>query len=184
MHAQMAVYQKALARAGVEPRSIGMVEAHGPGTPMGDPIEYTSLSKVYGVDGPCAVGSVKTNLGHTQSAAGAVGLVKAVLALQHGVVPRNLHFTRLPDDLTQIDTKLFVPQESTPWPTNGQRPRRAAVSSYGMSGTNVHAIVEQCPDTTTERDGRPAPSAGSALEGTLMFPLSSTSPDELRRTAG
>jgi acyl transferase domain-containing protein/acyl carrier protein len=182
--AQMAVYRSALARAGVDPQSVGMVEAHGPGTPMGDPVEYASLATVYGVDGPCALGSVKTNIGHTQSAAGAFGLMKTVLAVQHGMVPQNLHFNRLPDELAQIDTKLFVPQANTPWPTNGQRPRRAAVSSYGMSGTNVHAIVEQCPETTTEHNGQHAPSAGSAHDGTLLFPLSSTSPDELRRTAG
>ena len=129
------------------------MEAHGPGTPVGDPIEYASLAEVYGIDGPCALASVKTNFGHTQSAAGTLGLMKAILALQHGEVPQNLHFTRLPDDLAQIETNLFVPQEITPWPTNGQRPRRAAVSSYGVSGTNAHAIVEQAPETTA-RNGR------------------------------
>ena len=98
-----------------------MVEAHGPGTPVGDPIEYASLPDVYGLDGPCALASVKTNFGHTQSAAGALGLMKAVLALQHGVIPRNLHFTRLPDELAQIETNLFVPQANTPWPSNGTR---------------------------------------------------------------
>jgi len=165
MNAQTTVYRKALATAGVEPRSVGMVEAHGPGTPVGDPIEYASLANVYGIDGPCALGSVKTNLGHTQSAAGAVGLVKAILALQHGVVPQNLHFTRLPDDLAAIDTKLFVPQENTPWPTNGQHPRRAAVSSNGMSGTNVHAIVELHPETTAEHGGQQVPAEGSAPIG-------------------
>src|SRR6476620_2504182 len=184
MNAQTTVYRKALATAGVEPRSVGMVEAHGPGTPVGDPIEYASLAKVYGIDGPCALGSVKTNLGHTQSAAGAVGLVKAILALQHGVVPQNLHFTRLPDDLAAIDTKLFVPQENTPWPTNGQHPRRAAVSSNGMSGTNVHAIVELHPETTAEHGGQQVPAEGSAPIGPLLFALSSTSRDELRRTSG
>src|SRR6202012_4433872 len=117
-----------------------------PGTPLGDPIEYASLTEVYGLHGACALGSVKTNFGHTQSASGALGLMKAVLALQHGVIPQNLHFTRLPDKLARIDTKLFVPQTSTPWPTHGQHPRRAAVSSYGLSGTNVHTIVEQASE--------------------------------------
>lgn len=182
MNAQMAVYRSAVARAGVEPRSIGMVESHGPGTPMGDPVEYASLATVYGVDGPCALGSVKTNIGHTQSAAGAFGLMKGVLAVQHGVVPQNLHFNRLPDEMAQVDTKLFVPQENTRWPTNGGQPRRAAVSSYGMSGTNVHAIVEEPPETS--RRGKRQSAARSAPDGTLMFPLSSTSPEELRRTAG
>src|SRR6202012_1108119 len=124
-----------------------------PGTPLGDPIEYASLTEVYGLHGACALGSVKTNFGHTQSAAGALGLMKAVLALQHGVVPRNLHFTQLPDAFAQIKTNLFVPQSTTPWPTNGhQAPRRAAVSSYGFSGTNVHAILEQAAEPA-ESDG-------------------------------
>ena len=148
--AQTAVYRAALATAGVDACSVGMVEAHGPGTPVGDPIEYASLANVYGIEGPCALATVKTNFGHAQSAAGALGLMKAVLALQHGVVPQNLHFSRLPDEMARIDTKLFVPQEITPWPANGHAPRRAAVSSYGLSGTNVHAIVEQAPEQAPE----------------------------------
>ena len=157
-----------------------MVEAHGPGTPVGDPIEYASLAEVYGLDGPCALASVKTNFGHTQSAAGALGLMKAVLALQHGVIPRNLHFTRLPDEMAQIETNLFVPQENTPWPSNGHHgPRRAAVSSYGFSGTNVHAIVEQAPETVA-----PATPTTPGIDGPLLFPLSATSADGLRQTAG
>ncbi len=178
--AQVAAYRAALAAASVEPATVGMVEAHGPGTPVGDPVEYASLAEVYGVEGPCALASVKTNFGHTQSAAGALGLMKAVLAVQHGVVPRNLHFTRLPDEFARIDTKLFVPQETTPWPTgDGTAPRRAAVSSYGFSGTNVHAIVEQAPETVAPDD---VP-AGPALEGPLLFPLSASSEDSLRHTA-
>jgi polyketide synthase 5 len=183
-NAQTAVYGAALAEAGVDARSVGMVEAHGPGTPVGDPIEYESLAKVYGIDGPCALASVKTNFGHTQSASGALGLMKAVLALQHGVVPRNLHFTRLPDELAGIKTNLFVPQTSTPWPTNGRHPRRAAVSSYGLSGTNVHAILEQAPEQAPEAAAREDISAESATTAPLLFALSSTSADELRRTAG
>lgn len=182
--AQTAVYQAALAAAGVDARTVGMVEAHGPGTPVGDPIEYASLANVYGVDGPCALASVKTNFGHTQAASGALGLLKAILALQHGVVPRNLHFTRLPDDLARIDTKLFVPQENTPWVTNGHHPRRAAVSSYGLSGTNVHAIVEQAPEQVLEAAVPEGISPGPSTTASLLFPLSSTSADELRRTAG
>ena len=182
--AQTAVYRAALAAAGVDARSIGMVEAHGPGTPVGDPIEYASLAAVYGIDGPCALATVKTNFGHAQSAAGALGLMKTILALQHGVVPQNLHFTRLPDEMARIDTKLFVPQEITPWPTNGHHPRRAAVSSYGLSGTNVHAIVEQAPEQAPEAAAPEDISAESSTTAPLLFPLSSTSADELRRTAG
>ena len=161
-----------------------MVEAHGPGTPVGDPIEYASLANVYGTEGPCALAPVKTNFGHTQSAAGALGLMKAVLALQHGVVPPNLHFTRLPDEMAEIDTKLFVPQATTPWPTNGHHPRRAAVSSYGLSGTNVHAILEQAPEHATEARAREDVPIRTPMPAPLMFPVSSTSADELRRTAG
>ena len=143
--------------------------------------EFRSLARVYGTSGkPCALGSVKSNLGHTESAAGAVGLIKAVLALRHGVVPPMVHFSRLPDDLAGIETKLFVPQEITSWPTNGrQAPRRAAVSSFGMSGTNVHAIVEQAPETVAQKSGE----AGSGMASPLLFALSSTSADGLRQTA-
>ena len=177
--AQVAAYRDALAAAGVDPASVGMVEAHGTGTPTGDPIEYAGLAEVYGIDAPCALASSKTNFGHTQAASGALGLMKAVLALQHGVVPQNLHFTRLPDAMADIPTKLFVPQDNTPWPANGQHPRRAAVSSYGISGTNVHAVVEQAPAAVAP-EGSPAESSAVPL----LFPLSSTSAEELRRTAG
>jgi polyketide synthase 5 len=178
--AQTAVYRAALTAAGVDSRTIGMVEAHGPGTPVGDPLEYASLANVYGIEGPCALASVKTNFGHTQAASGALSLIKAVLALQHGVVPPNLHFTRLPDDLTRIDTKLFVPQAATLWPTNGQHARRAAVSSYGLSGTNVHAILEQAPQTVAAN----GQATRSPVDTPLVFPVSSSSADELRRTSG
>ncbi|OMC31017.1 polyketide synthase [Mycobacterium sp. GA-1841] len=179
--AQTAVYRAALTAAGVDPATVGMVEAHGTGTPVGDPIEYSSLAKVYGIDSPCALASVKTNMGHAQAASGAIGLMKAVLALQHGLVPQNLHFHRLPDQLAEIRTKLFVPQETTPWCTNGHHPRRAAVSSYGLSGTNVHAVLEQAPQQPSESAAAHSPSAPTTP---MLFPLSSTSADELRRTAG
>ena len=178
--AQSAVYRKALAAAEVDASTVGMVEAHGPGTPIGDPIEYASLTEVYGIDGPCALGSSKTNFGHTQSAAGALGLMKTVLALQHGLVPPNLHFNRLPDELARIETKLFVPQETSPWIGNGSQPRRAAVSNYGLSGTNVHAVLEEAPVQAPPA----APRHEANAAAPLLFPLSSTSSDELRRTAG
>jgi polyketide synthase 5 len=176
--AQASVYRAALAAAGVDARSVGLVEAHGTGTPVGDPLEYASVAGLYGTDGPCALGSVKTNFGHTQSAAGALGVMKAILSVQHGVVPQNLHFTRLPDDMAKIETELFVPQVNTAWPVDAEHPRRAAVSAYGLSGTNVHAIVEQAPETSE------TPSAHAKDAGPLLFPLSSTSAEELRRTAG
>jgi polyketide synthase 5 len=181
--AQLAAYRDALAAADVDANSVAMVEAHGTGTPTGDPIEYASLAEIYGVDGPCALVSSKTNFGHMQAASGPLGLVKAVLALQHGVVPQNLHFTRLPDEMAAIDTKLFVPQTNTPWPTNGHGPRRASVSAYGISGTNVHVVVEQAPEIPANgaQNGAQVESSATAP---LVFPLSSSSADELRRTAG
>lgn len=178
--AQTAVYRRALTAAGVDARTIGMVEAHGPGTPVGDPIEFASLAGVYGVADRCALGSLKTNFGHAQSAAGALGLMKAVLCVQHGVVPPNLHFTRLPDAMAGIDTKLFVPQEVTPWTVADDHPRRAAASSYGLSGTNVHAIIEQAPEPAPHQ---PVTSFGGGHTERL-FPLSSTSAAELRRSLG
>jgi acyl transferase domain-containing protein/NADPH:quinone reductase-like Zn-dependent oxidoreductase/NAD(P)-dependent dehydrogenase (short-subunit alcohol dehydrogenase family)/acyl carrier protein len=175
--AQAAVYRTALEVSGVDPATVSMVEAHGTGTPVGDPLEFTSLAEVYGAGGNrVALGSGKSNVGHTESAAGAVGLIKAILGLRHGVVPPMLHFTGLPDELARIETGLFVPEVVTPWPTNGAGgPRRAAVSSFGMSGTNVHALLEQAPETAA-----PEP---AQYDGPLVFPLSATSSDELRRTA-
>ncbi|WP_156746036.1 type I polyketide synthase, partial [Mycobacterium sp. 1423905.2] len=181
--AQEAVYRTALAAADIDPNTVGMVEAHGTGTPVGDPIEFASLAAVYGNDGPCALGSVKTNFGHTQSTAGALGLMKTVLAVQHGVVPQNLHFNTMPDKIAEIGSNLFVPQEVTPWPKDDTAaPRRAAVSSYGMSGTNVHAIVEQAPDPDSGAPQTAGAATGS--EGALIFPLSASSEDALRTTAG
>ncbi|WP_413468056.1 sulfolipid-1 biosynthesis phthioceranic/hydroxyphthioceranic acid synthase [Mycobacterium sp. RTGN4] len=180
LDAQLASYRAALAAGGVDADTVGMVEAHGTGTPVGDPIEYASLAKVYGADGPCALGSLKTNFGHSQSASGAIGLMKTVLALQHGVIPQNLHFTALPDELAGIDTELFIPQATTDWPDTDGHPRRAAVSAYGLSGTNVHAVVEQAPErVATDRRSVDAPVG----IGALLFPLSATSAEELRLTA-
>ncbi|BBX92836.1 type I polyketide synthase [Mycolicibacterium boenickei] len=183
--AQIAVYQAALAAAGTDPATIGMVEAHGTGTPVGDPIEYAGLAHVYGAEGPCALGSAKTNFGHTQSASGAVSLIKAVLALQEGVVPQSLHFERLPDQMAKIDTNLFVPQANVPWPAADGHPRRAAVSSYGLSGTNVHAVLEQAPAQPSAATIVDGDSAGSPFaDGPKLFPISSTSAEALRETAG
>ena len=133
--AQGAAYRAALTVAGVEAATIGMMEAHGPVSANG-----------YDTDNLGAPVSLKTSLGQQQATSGVLGLMKAVLAVQHGVVPQNAHCNRLPDDLSRIDTELFVPQENTPWPTHGHHTRRAAVSSYGFSGTNVHVILEEPPN--------------------------------------
>lgn len=181
LEAQVDVYRAALAAGGVDPRTVGAVEAHGPGTPVGDPLEFGSLSRVYGTDGrACAVGSAKGNVGHTESAAGVIGLIKAVLSLGHGVVPPMVHFTRLPDNLAAVETGLFVPRTATPWPESAPgEPRRAAVSAFGMSGTNAHAVLEQAPEAVIPDDA----SVVSASAGSLIYPLSATSAEELRRSS-
>ena len=181
--AQVSVYRAALAAAGMDPATVGMVEAHGTGTPVGDPIEFASLAEVYGTAGPCALGSAKTNYGHGQSASGAVGMMKAILSLQHGTVPPNLHFNEMPEEMRRIDTQLFVPQTAAEWPTNGDHPRRAAVSSYGLSGTNVHVVMEQAPADHAPRTVESLDDT-QASAGKLLFPLSSTSAEGLRETAG
>ena len=179
--AQVAVFRSALESAGIEPATVGMVEAHGTGTPVGDTIEFNSVSTVYGTEGRCALTSVKSNFGHAESAAGVLGLMKAVLSVHHGVVPKNLHFNQLPDHLAKIETGLFVPQEATGWPVDESiAPRRAAVSSYGMSGTNVHALLEQAPAPLVA--GADNAGADAACEQ-LIFPVTSSSADGLRETS-
>ncbi|WP_395312050.1 sulfolipid-1 biosynthesis phthioceranic/hydroxyphthioceranic acid synthase [Mycobacterium sp. AMU20-3851] len=173
--AQVAVYQEALAVGAVDPSTVGLIEAHGTGTPVGDPIEFTSLAAVYGSDGPVALGSSKTNFGHSQSASGTIGLIKSVLALQHATVPPNIHFNRLPEELAKVKTELYVPTTAAPWPA-GDQPRRAAVSAYGLSGTNVHAVLEEAPASA-------AATAASDSAGPHVFALSSTSAEGLRDTA-
>lgn len=143
--AQRALYRKALSYAGVDPGDVGMIEAHGTGTPIGDPIEFASLAQVYGTGGgPCALGSVKTNVGHLEPAAGIIALIKTVLCLQHGSIPPNLHFTRWNPAVAPEGTRFFVPTELTQWPIRSAS-RLAAVSSFGFSGTNAHVVLEQSP---------------------------------------
>ncbi|MFF9510037.1 SDR family NAD(P)-dependent oxidoreductase [Streptomyces sp. NPDC014724] len=154
--AQQALYRTALDRADADPARISLVEAHGTGTPVGDPVEFASLAAVYGNGlSPCALGSVKTVLGHLEPAAGITGLIKTVLCLQHGIIPPNLHFTRWNPAITANGTRFFVPVTCTPWP--GKQPvRLAAVSSFGFSGTNAHVILQQ-PPKPSRRARLPAP---------------------------
>ncbi|MEV6026119.1 type I polyketide synthase [Streptomyces sp. NPDC052036] len=168
--AQQALFRQALARAGVDPGDVGMIEAHGTGTPVGDPVEFTSLARVYGTGRDrCALGSVKTNLGHLEPAAGVTGLLKAVMCLRQGVVPASLHFTRWNTAIAAEGTRFFVPDRLTDWPTRTAT-RLAAVSSFGFSGTNVHVVLEQAPAPArrggspgTRRPARPAAPASHVL---------------------
>ena len=151
--AQQHVIRQALLAAGVRPEQISYIEAHGTGTSLGDPIEISALNHVFQQSHrsthPLWIGSVKTNIGHLESAAGIAGLIKVVLSLQHGVIPALLHFQHLNDriDLSQIPAKL--PTEHIPWLTQDQ-PRIAGVSSFGFTGTIAHVIVEQAPVTPSK----------------------------------
>jgi acyl transferase domain-containing protein/NADPH:quinone reductase-like Zn-dependent oxidoreductase len=146
--AQEAVIRAALADAGVAPAEVGYVEAHGTGTSLGDPIEVRALGAVLGAgraaSDPLWVGSVKTNVGHLEAAAGVAGVIKVVLGLQHDTIPPHLHF-RTPNPHLAWDTlPVAVPVHAVPWP-RGPRRRIAGVSSFGFSGTNVHLVLEEAP---------------------------------------
>ena len=144
--AQRDVITSALRLADVTADSVNYVETHGTGTVLGDPIEFESLAATYGRgEGVCALGSVKTNIGHLEAAAGVAGFIKTVLAVGRGYIPRNLHFTRWNPAIDASATRLFVPTEGAPWPA-AAGPRRGAVSSFGFSGTNAHVVIEQGPD--------------------------------------
>ncbi|WP_439657532.1 SDR family NAD(P)-dependent oxidoreductase [Lentzea sp. HUAS TT2] len=142
--------------AGVRPGGVQMIEAHGTGTPLGDPIEFGALAAAFtgAPEGGCALGSIKTNVGHTQFTAGVAGTIKALLALHHRQVPPSLHFTRANPAITMQGSPFRVPTELAEWSTPSEGPRRAGVSSFGASGTNAHLVVEEAPE-----HGRPERSA-------------------------
>ncbi|TCM20815.1 acyl transferase domain-containing protein [Novosphingobium sp. PhB165] len=146
---QAAVIAEALAVSDVDPAEIDYVEAHGTGTPIGDPIEVAALTQVYGgfsgAEKPCALGSVKANIGHTDTAAGAAGVIKVALAMRHGEIPPVPNFTTSNPDCALDAGPFYIPASSAPWPRRAHRPRRAGVSSLGVGGTNAHVIMEEAP---------------------------------------
>jgi amino acid adenylation domain-containing protein len=155
VHGQARVLRAALAAAGVAAETVGYVEAHGTGTQLGDPIEVAALTEAYGPLGPgsCALGSVKTNIGHLDSAAGVAGLIKTVLSLEHGEIVPSLHFQN-PNPRIDFGRNPFrVPTRLGPWERNGA-PRRAGVSAFGMGGTNAHVVLEEPPPPEGADPGR------------------------------
>ena len=163
---QAAAVSEALSIAGVEPETIGVIEAHGTGTPVGDPIEVAALTQAFrgaGSDGTgyCAIGSLKSNIGHTDTAAGVASFIKAALEMQHRQLAPSLHFTS-PNPLLEIETSpFFVNAQLRDWTPPAGVPRRAGVSSLGVGGTNAHIIVEEAP--------APAPSGPSRAQQLFLL---------------
>lgn len=161
--AQEAVLRAALRNAMLDAHEVDYVETHGTGTSLGDPIEIEAVRSVYGIsnaDAPCVLGAVKSNVGHLEAAAGLAGFIKVVLCLENEEIPKNLHFRSLNPEISLSGSRLAIATENVSW-VRGTRPRVAAVSSFGLGGTNGHIVVEESPllPERSNKRGRPIPLA-------------------------
>ena len=193
--AQERVIAEALSRAGIEPSEVDYLEAHGTATELGDPIEVRAAAAVYGEgrppERPLLLGSVKTNVGHLEAAAGVAGVIKSLLALREGILPKHLHFETPNPRIDWERLPVRVTAEPTPWPAGLGRPPRAGVSSFGISGTNAHVILEGYPEPGEEIPARtpaveaagPAPLFPVADRRVWLLPLSARTGDALARLA-
>lgn len=188
--AQQRLIGTVLARAGLAGGDVDYLEAHGTGTPLGDPIEVQAAAAAYGgsreADRPLLMGSVKSNIGHTESASGAAGLIKVVLSLQNGVLPQSLHFEKPSPHIPWESLPVRVVDKAIPWEPNG-RPRRAGVSSFGFTGTNAHVLIEEAPRraVVTDEGGPDDTAATPEVQGDKVnvLPLSARSPEALAAVA-
>ncbi|WP_460443999.1 SDR family NAD(P)-dependent oxidoreductase, partial [Amycolatopsis cihanbeyliensis] len=184
--AQADLLVHAYQEADLDPATVGYLEAHGTGTVLGDPIEVSGITRAFqrlgrAAEPACVLGSLKTNIGHLESAAGLAGMIKVLLAMRHGTLPGTAHFTELNPKIRIESTPLRVRSDSATWarypaPDGTELPRRAGVSSFGMGGTNAHVVLE-------EGAPRPAPAAG-ADPGPWLVPLSARTAEELAELAG
>ncbi len=185
--AQQRLIQAALNRAGLRGGDVDYLEAHGTGTPLGDPIEVQAAAAVYGADRdpnrPLLIGSAKTNLGHLESAAGVAGLIKVVLSMEHELLPQNLHFHNPSSHIPWDSLPVHVVDQPTAWPA-GDRPRRAGVSSFGFTGTNAHVLIEEAPQVIDEAGDETASTAPAAESGlSQLLPMSARSAQGLAALA-